>query len=184
VVVVRAENQDMKRRDIWISLAIIAVSAGALYFYTQGTGYIQVDAGGAEVTLELRSSLFGNATIRSDRAPAAVRAQIHKPRRLSLSMKQDRHTWRIDSQGQWSGLAKIRVKNNRTTVLRLGPPFLIRPRIWKNGPVVSIEFDIVGQAGEQYQKFARKSNRAVARAKVNIVGASGKVLESGQFRYG
>ncbi len=172
------------KKDICISLVIIAVSGSVLYFYTRRTGDIRLDAGRADATLQLRSSLFSKATVRSDQESATVRARAHRPEHLRLSIDQDGHNYFILSQGPWGDLAKIKVKNNQTTMLKLGPPLMIKPNVRKNGSVVEIEFDIFGRAGEQYEKFIRKDNRTVAGASVEIVDEAGNVLESGKFRYG
>ena len=174
----------MKKKDIWISLAIIAASAAVIYHSTQGKGYIEIDTGGADATLELRNSMFGNATINSNERPTEVRAIIHRPRRLNLSMKQDGQTWQINSSGPWANLSKIKVKNNDTTTLRCGPPFLIKPSIYNTGNRLSIDFAIIGQGGEQYQKYALKNNRLASEAKIKIIDEVGNVLESGKFQYG
>ncbi|OHB78683.1 MAG: hypothetical protein A2Z25_11665 [Planctomycetes bacterium RBG_16_55_9] len=174
----------MKKKDILISLVIIAVSAGVLYFYVRRTGYIQVDAGKAGVTLQLQSSLFGNTTIRSGPEPTEVHARVHRPENLRLSLDQNGHHCLILSIGPWGNLGQINVKNKQTAILRLGPPLIIKPKVRKNGPMVTIEFDVVGQAGEQYEKFVRRDNRTIAGARLKIVDEAGNVLESGEFRYG
>ena len=174
----------MKRKDILISLAIIAVSAGLLYLYTQRMGYLQIDAGPADATLQLQSSLFSRVTVRSDQKSTPVHARIHRPHHLRLSIDQDGHHYFILSQGPWGDLTKITVKNNQTTNLRLGPPLMIKPTIQKRNSMVEIQFDIFGQAGERYEKFIRKNNRAVTGAKIEITNEAGDVLESGKFRYG
>jgi hypothetical protein len=174
----------MKKKDIWISLAIIAASAVVIYFYTQRKGYLEIDTGGADAMLQLRSSLFGTTTIHSGVAPTKVRAILHRPRQLNLSMKQDKQTWQISSSGPWANLSKIKVRGNDTTTLRCGPPFLIKPNIQKIGDQLSIDFSITGQAGEQYQKYALMNNRAMSGAKLTIKDEDGNVLESGKFQYG
>ena len=174
----------MKKRDIWISVAIIATAVLAFYFYSQGKGQIKIDAGGAIATLQLRSGWFGKAAISSGAEPATVSGRVHRPQRLSLSMKQDSSTWQIDSRGPWGDLSTIKVANNNATVLKLGPPFLIKPKVRKSGSNVSIDFAVIGQASEQYQNFARKNNRAVPAAKANIVDETGNVIASGKFEYG
>jgi hypothetical protein len=174
----------MKKKDIWISLVIIAVSVGVLYFYTQRTGYIRLDSGEAKATLDLRSSLLSKESVCSGRQPEMVRARIHRPRHLRLSIDQGGHNYFILSQGPWGELSKIKVKNNQTAILRLGPPLKIIPKIQKRNSVVEIQYDIVGHAGERYEKFVRKNNRAVARASLKIVDEAGNVLESGKFKFG
>jgi len=174
----------MKKRDIWISVAIIAAAVLAFYLYSQGKGRIKIDAGGAAATLHLRSSWFSKATISSGAEPTKVSARVQRPEQLSLSMKQDSNTWQIDSRGPWGKLSKISVNDNDTTVLKLGPPFLIKPKVRKSGSRVSIDFSIIGQASEQYQNVPRKNNRSVPAAKAKIIDEAGNVLASGKFEYG
>ncbi|MEJ2704721.1 MAG: hypothetical protein P8Z79_19980 [Sedimentisphaerales bacterium] len=174
----------MKKKDILVSLAIIVVSGGVLYFYTQRAGFIQIDAGGVDATLQLRNSLFSGTTVHTGRGPAAVGAGIHRPQHLRLSMGQNGHNYLLLSQGPWGDLARIKVRNDKTTPLRLGPPLSIEPKVRKNGPIVTIEFNVVGRAGELYEKFVRRDNRAMAGASLKIVNKVGRVLESGKFRYG
>lgn len=174
----------MKKKDIWISLAIIACAGLTLLYYTQRKGYVGINAGGADAVLQFNSSWLVHTTITSGTESAAIRARIHRPQFLSLSMKQNGHTWQIESRGPWGDLSIIKVQNNEATALRLGPPFLIKPEINKNGSILSIDFAIIGQAGEQYENFITKNNRAVTGAKIKIVDETGNVLESGKFKYG
>ena len=174
----------MKKKDIWVSLAIIACAGLTLLYYTQRKGYVGINASGADAELQLNSSWHGYTTITSGTEPAAISARIHRPQLLSLSMKQDGHMWRIESRGPWGDLSAIKVRNNEATALRLGPPFLIKPEVKTNGSIISIDYAITGQAGEQYQNFITKDNRAVTGAKVKIVDEAGNVLKSGMFPYG
>jgi hypothetical protein len=174
----------MKKKDIWISLAIIAATGLTLLFYSQRKGYVGIDADGAEAVLRLRNNWFGHKTITSGAEPAAISARIYRPQFLSLSMGQGGHTWKIESWGSWGNLSKIKVRNNEATAIRLGPPFLIKPEVHKSSSILSIGFAIVGQAGEQYQNFITKNNRAVTGAKISIFDETGNILESGNFKYG
>ena len=174
----------MKKKDILISLAIIAASGLSLLYYSQRKGFVGIDAGGAEALLHLNSTWPTSARIASGDEPAAISARIYRPQLLSLSMRQDGHTWRIESRGPWAHLSKIMVRNNEATANRLGPPFLIKPDFSKNGSIISINYAIIGQAGEQYQNFITKNNRAVTGAKIKIVDETGNVIKSGSFKYG
>ena len=174
----------MKKREIWISIAIIAAAVLLLFFYSRGQGGIGIDAGGATAVLQLRNNWFKSIAITSGAEPASASAGVHRPRRLNISMEQDGHKWRIDSGGPWANLSRIRVKNDKTTVIRLGPPFLIKPRIRKSGSDLSIDFAIIGQAGEQYQNFVRKNDHTITGAKLKIVDEAGNVLMNDRFKYG
>ena len=174
----------MKKRDIWISVAIIAAAILLLFLYSQGKGHIKIDAGGAVAELELAGGLFNTVTISSQAEPAKINIRTYRPKSLSISMQQGSDNWQINGTGPWGKLSKIRVTNNNTTALRLGPPFLIKPQVRKSGSSVSVNFTIIGEASEQYQNFARKNNRWVPAAKTKIIDEAGNVLASGIFEYG
>ena len=46
----------MKKKDIWISLTIIAAAGLTLLFYTKRKGFVRIDAGSANAVLQLRSN--------------------------------------------------------------------------------------------------------------------------------
>ena len=176
----------MKKRDVWISVAIIAAAVLILMLFSgsSGKGQIKIDAGGAVAELQLVGGLFSKATINSGAEPTKVSAKAHRPVQLSLSMKQGSDTWQINSSGPWGKLSTITVKNNETSALKLGPPFLIKPGVRKSGSNVSVDFAITGQASEQYQNVVRKNNRTVPAPKAKIIDEAGNVLASGGFEYG
>jgi hypothetical protein len=174
----------MKKKDIWISSAIIAAAGLTLLLYTKREGFVGIDAGDANATLRLRSNWFGHKTITSGAEPAAIGARVYRPQFLSLSMRQDGQTWKIESFGPWEDLSKIKVRNNEATTIRLGPPFLIRPKVNKNSSILSIGYAIIGQAGEQYENSITKDSQAVIGATISIINEGGNILESGKFKYG
>lgn len=177
----------MKKRDIWISVAVIAAAVLLLFFYSQGKsqkGQIKIDAGGAAAKLQLAGGLFDNATISSGAEPTKVSAQAHRPEQLSLSMKQGGDTWRIDSSGPWGKLSTISVNDNDTTVLELGQPLLIKPSVNKSSSLVSIGLSIIGRAGVHYKAAITKNGKRLPPPKLKIIDETGNVLASGKFEYG
>jgi len=175
----------MKKKDIWISVAIIVAASLVFYFHSlrkQQQGYIRIDGPGAE--LQLGSGLFGTTRITSGLEPVAVRARGYRPKRLSIAMKENGNTWRIESRGPWGNLSKIEVKHDETTVLKLGPPLSIKPIVHQSGSRASIDFSMVGQAGEHYSASVAKNGRTLASPGLKIVDEAGKVLTSGKFEYG
>ena len=94
----------MKKKDTWISIAIIASCALVLYYYSLKTGYIQIDAGGATAEMNLRSSLLTGTTIHSNEGPVQVRGKVHKPKKLTITAKLEGKTWQIESTGPWGNL--------------------------------------------------------------------------------
>jgi hypothetical protein len=174
----------MKKRDIWISVAIIAAAVLLLFSYSHGKGQIKIDSGGAVTTLRLSNNWLSKATIGSGAQPSTVSARLHRPQWLKVSMQQGSDTWRLESRGPWGGLSTISVKNNDTTVLKLGPPFQIKPKVQNTGSRVSIDFNIIGKAGEHYRNVITRTNQRVPAPKVKIIDEVGNVLASGKFEYG
>ena len=172
----------MKKRDIWISVAIIAVACLVFCFRSQQEGYIRIDGSGAE--LQLGSGFFSTIRITSGQEPVALRARAYRPKRLSMTMKENGNTWRIDSRGPWGDMSRVKVKNDETTVLKPGPPLLIKPEVRQRSSLVSVDFSIIGQAGEHYGAGIAKNGRRLAAPGLKIVDEAGKVLASGKFEYG
>ncbi len=174
----------MKKRDIWISIAIVAGAVLLLFLSSQGKGQIKIDAGGAVTTMRLSNSWLGNATISSGVEPSTVSARLHRPQWLKLSMQQGSHTWWLETRGPWGDLSTIRVKNNDTTVLQLGPPFQIKTKALFTGSKVSIDFNIIGKAGEHYRNVITQNNKRASAPRVKILDEDGSVLATGKFEYG
>jgi hypothetical protein len=174
----------MKKKDVFISLAIIGAAGLTLWLYLRQEGCVRIDAGDAIAELQVRNGWFGTATIMSGAGPVQANTRVYNARRLNILQKQNGQDWRIESVGPWGELSRITIRRNETATLRLGPPFLVKPGISRRGSDVSIDYAIIGQAGERYQSFATKDGRAMPGAKISIIDEAGNVLETGQFSYG
>jgi len=174
----------MKKRDIWISVAIIAAAVLFLFLSLQKKGLIQIEAGDAVATLRLNSGWLGNAMISSGDRPSKVSARLHRPQRLNLSMQQGGDTYHLESRGPWGDFSTIRVENNETTILKLGPPFQIKTKALFTGSKVEIDFNIFGKAGEHYSKVITQNNKRASAPGVKIIDEDGNVIASGKFEYG
>ncbi|MHC4244389.1 MAG: hypothetical protein ACYS3N_04060 [Planctomycetota bacterium] len=174
----------MKKRDIWISVAIIAGAVLLLLVSLQKKGRLQIDAGGADTTMRLSNSWLRNATINSGAQASTVSARLHRPQWLKLSMQQGSDTWGLETRGPWGDLSTIRVKSNETTVLQLGPPFQIKTKTLYTGTKVSIDFNIIGKAGEHYQNVITQNNKRASAPGVKILDEDGSELATGKFSYG
>ncbi len=174
----------MKKRDIWISIAIIAGAVLLLFLSLQKKGLIKIDTGGAVTTLRLSNSWLGKTMISSEVQPSIVSARLHRPQWLNVLMQQGSDTWQLESRGPWGELSTIRVKNNDTTVLKLGPPFQIKTKALYTGTKVSIDFNIIGKAGEYYRNVIAQNNKRASAPGVKIIDEDGNVLASGKFEYG
>jgi hypothetical protein len=172
----------MKKKGIWISLAIViaVVCLIAIYLSSLPKGQIKIDTPGAEIQLRGR---FGTKTILS-KGPVSVGAGLYRTQHLQIKTKRDGDAWQIESLGPWGTLEQIEVKENQTTALKLGPPFLVKPEVESRPTAVSIGLTITGQAGEQYRNAITKNNQRIPPAKIKILDEAGATLVSGNFEYG
>lgn len=173
-----------KNNAIWILSAIIvvAIASLALYLSSNRQGYIKLDIPDAK--MKLRSGLFSSANITSAAEPIKVNARVYRPQWLSITKKQNGDTWRMESFGPWGTMATVKVSEGQTTVLKPGPPFLVKANVNPSSSRVSIGFEFQGQAGEQYTSSATKNGRRQPAPKVKIVDEEGNTLTSGKFEYG
>ena len=174
----------MKKKDILISLAIIGAVVLAAWVFLQAKGYLRIDAGGAAAKLQVQNAWFTKTTITSGGQATEAGARLYRARRLVISTIRDGRTWQIECLGPWGELSRIKVRRSQTTELRLGPPFVVKPGVSRSGSVVSVDYTVIGQAGEHYRSFATTDGRAMPGAKVKIADEAGNVLETGQFSYG
>lgn len=176
----------MKKRALWILVAVIAVGALVLILISNssGKGRIKIDAGEAEATLRLRGGWSNSTLIKSKEELVMMGAGIYRPQRLSISTKQNGDTWLLYSSGPWGELSTIKVRKNNTTVLELGQSFLIRPSVSTSSSLVSIGLSIIGRAGEHYSAAIAKNGKRLPTPKLKIVDEAGNALASGRFEYG
>jgi len=176
----------MKKRDIWISVAIIAAACLAFYFFSQQKGYIRIDAPGFETDMNLRRGWLSKTVTISGSEPVKVRAGAYKPERAVVRMEKDEHTWWsiICRNGPWGKLATINVAGGNTTILKLGPPLTVQADVQRKGRAVSIGLSMIGQAGEHWSAEVLTSKGPLPAPKVRIVDETGEVLASGKFEYG
>ena len=169
------------KKWVWIIIAFTAVGIGVLFFLPVKEGYIKIGAEGVE--MQLSSGWFCKSKITSG-TEQRVRARVYRPRYLSIKKKQNESTWELRSFGPWGKLGKITVKNEETTLLRLGAPFTIKTVVNPGSSQLFIYFSIIGRAGEQYSLRAMKNTRRLPAPRLEIVDEAGKILASGKFEYG
>ncbi|MHC4573146.1 MAG: hypothetical protein ACYS76_03285 [Planctomycetota bacterium] len=172
----------MKKRNVWITVAIIAVVGPVFYVYAGREGRIKIDTPG--VRMKLRAGWFRTLRLSSTAQPVTVRARAYRPQLLSMTMEQDGDKWQIKSRGPWGKLKKIRVKNNGTTTIKPGPPILVKPRVYPRGSNVFVGLSLVGRAGEYYRAAVAKNGKVLAAPRLQIVDEKGNILASGKFEYG
>jgi hypothetical protein len=175
----------MKKRAIWISVAIIAAAILLLYSYSQGTGYIKIEASGFETDLNLRGR-WGRKTISvSGSEPVEISAGIYKPERIVLRKTKDADKWWsiLSRRGLWGELAAINIVKGKTTVLKLGPPLEMRTDIQRSGQNATIGLSLIGRASEHWSPQVLTYDGPQT-AKLKIIDEAGKVLAADNFKYG
>ncbi len=71
-----------------------------------------------------------------------------------------------------------------STRLRPGPPLLVSTTVEYKGANALVGLEVKGQAGEKYIGGVMKDGKRLEAPKFEIVGEDGKVLVTGQFKYG
>ncbi|MHC4395672.1 MAG: hypothetical protein ACYS1A_08445 [Planctomycetota bacterium] len=174
-----------KNNTIWILSAFVAVGIAGLAIYSLSSrqqGYIKIDTAGAK--MGLHGGWFRSKTVSSTAGPVKVNTRVYRPQWLSIVRQQNSDTWRMESFGPWGTLKTIEVIEGQTTVLKPGPPFLVKANVDSRSGRVSIGFAIEGQAGEHYQSSATKNGRRQPAPNVKIIDEQGNTLVSGKFEYG
>ena len=178
----------MNKRFRLIALVVGAVVLVVVFLAGfGGTGYIQIATPGYEMDLTLhRRWKSQTISVTPGSKPIRIRAGTYKPERLVLRLVEDGdHWWALRGLRKcWGELGTIKVARNETTVLRIGPPLIVRTDVRNDNKLVSIGLSLVGQAGEHYgpEVLSHGENRPAP--KLRIVDETGSVLASGTFEYG
>lgn len=176
----------MKPKKVLVGLIVIVVAVVILLRTLQpdGSGHIKIDTPNIKTRMSLRHGWWSRLQVSSGVESVEVPARKYRPRRISLAMQKDRNEWIIDGFGPWGELAKINVKAGRTTVLKPGPPLLVKTNVRKKGQNLLIGLVVVGQAGEHYSARVRTRRETLPAPGLKIVDEGGKVLVSDKFKFG
>jgi hypothetical protein len=171
----------MKKKSIWISLAIGIAVILFLYNLFRGTGFIKIDTPGASI--QLRSGLFGFREITGTES-VKVKAGTHRPYQATLTSKDGDKWFSLRANGPWGQLQKIRVQKDQTTAVKLGSPFTVNTKIDHRGAYVYIGLSLIGQSGEHWTPVVFTNKSYLPAPGFRIVDQAGKQLYSGKFEFG
>ncbi|NIP23530.1 MAG: hypothetical protein GWN67_05290 [Phycisphaerae bacterium] len=165
-------------------IIVVAVVVVLQIIQPKQTGYIKIDTPGIKTKMSLRRGWWSQQQVSSDAESVELPVRKYRPRRISLAAQKGGNEWVISGLGPWGELAKIKVKKDQTTVLKPGPPFLIKSNVRRRGQTLSISPLVIGQAGEHYDVRVRTRRGSLPAPGLKIVDESGKVLVSDKFRFG
>ncbi len=171
----------MKKRDVYIAVGIVAAGLLALLLWDSKKGLIALDCPGAE--MKLASGVFGTTDLRPEDDAIEVEARAYRVTQLQITAKDGDDTWRIYADRPWGELEKITVSPGKTTRIKCGPPFTLRADVRRLGGSVSVDYSIVGQAGENYARIL-KNGRPLGEPAVEILNEKGEKIAGGNFTYG
>mgnify|MGYP001109089363 CR=1 FL=1 len=174
------------KKIIVIPVIIIVLIGLIIFYYSQQTGYIKIEAPGFETDLNLSGRWGSKAISLSTSEPVVIRVGTYKPERIVFRLtKASDQWWSILCRREpWGKLARINVAKGNTTTLKLGPPLEIRTDVQHKNRTVSIGLALVGRAGEHYSPQVLTHNGPLPAPAVTIVDESGQELASGKFEYG
>ena len=174
------------KKIIVIPVIIVVLIGLAIFYYSQQTGYIKIEAPGFETDLNLSGRWGSKAISVLGSEPVGIRTGTYKPERIVVRLaKSGDQWWSIFCRREpWGKLATINVAKGNTTALKLGPPLEMRTDVQRNNRTVSIGLKLVGQAGEHYSPQVLTHNGPPTAPEIKIVDEAGTVLASGNFEYG
>jgi hypothetical protein len=177
----------MNKTRALIGLAVIAVAIAVAYFAgSGGAGFVQIDASGFHADVELRGGWPRKAVTVSQSEPAKAPAATYRARRVVLRVEEGSDKWwsLLVRRGPWGDLATVKVVEQQTTTLALGPPLTIDAGVKRKGRAVSIGLSVIGRAGEHYGPQLLSSDGPSPPPRLKIMDETGNILASGKFEYG
>ncbi len=154
-------------------------------------GYVKIATPG--VAVQVRHGWGKTTKITQESGTVAFPAGTYGPEWIALvtelsegdgSSRTPGGTWTLMCHSDFGRLGSIRVRKNETTVLKAGPPLVVRAHPQRRGDIVFIDLSITGQAGEVYSPVVYRNRSHRPPPTLKILDAAGKVLHTGTFRYG
>ncbi|HCO92931.1 MAG TPA: hypothetical protein DIU00_03100 [Phycisphaerales bacterium] len=174
------------KKIIVIPVIIVVLIGLIIFYYSQQTGYIKIEATGFETDLNLIGRWGSKAISVSASEPVGIRTGTYKPERIVVRLTKTSDQWWsiLCRREPWGKLATINVAKGNTTTLKLGPPLEIRTDVQRRNRTVSIGLALVGQACEHYSPEVLTHNGPLPAPAFTIVDKSGQKLAVGKFEYG
>jgi len=176
----------MKKLRILIAALIVTGMGFFIFLRSKPHGYVELHTQGFKSYMNLHGGLWDNVFVRSSHSPLRVRTGVYTPSNAVVTAKGDGGQWWTIrcSSGPRGNLERIKVEEDKPTIIKLGPPFKVETDTERKGPDVSIGISIVDHFGIRWSPRITTSKGTRPPPKFIIVNESGKVLASGKFEYG
>jgi len=154
-------------------------------------GHIKI--GTPDMAIEIRHGWGKTTKITQESGAVAFPAGTYGPEWIALVTKVSEGdaasrtpagTWTLMCHGDFGRLGSICVRKDQTTVLKAGPPLVVRAHPHRRGGTVFVDLSITGQAGEVYSPVVYCNRSRRPPPTLRILDPTGKVLHTGKFRYG
>jgi hypothetical protein len=144
-----------------------------------------LDLGGAQVQCRLWSDASEQVLSGSGKEGWLLPAGRYSASPIELrQVDASGNRWIFRSSRETGKLKDFEIRPGEKTSFQLGPPFSIRTTAEQNGEIVSIGFWLEAQAGVWYSAGAQRDRSRVPEPRFRVIGESGEVVNSGQFKYG
>ena len=143
-----------------------------------------LDLGGAEVALGLWSDA-AQQRLEGSGGPWRLPAGRYGVVSLELTRRESGGRWTFDlGKGGAGQLADFEIRPGQTTRFQIGPPFQIHSSMQRLGQDVVVSFELEGQGGERYIPAVKKDGTVAPEPAFKVMDGAGRVVQSGQFKYG
>jgi len=163
----------------------VAEDGSTVEFRRAQPAFGSLDLGGAEVVLGLWSSDAAQQRLEGAGGPWRLPAGRYGAVSLELTRRESGGRWTFDlGKGGAGQLADFEIRPGQTTRFQVGPPFKIHSAMQRLGQDVVVSFELEGQGGERYIPAVKKDGTVAPEPAFKVIDGSGRVVRSGQFKYG
>jgi len=171
-------------RDAYYSIEV-ATDGNCLELKKTEPQFGTLDLGGAQVQCRLWSDASEQVLSGSGKEGWLLPAGRYTASPIELrQVDASGNRWIFRSSPETGKLKDFEIRPGEKTSFQLGPPFSIRTTGEQNGEIVSIGFWLEAQAGVWYSPGAQRDRSRVPEPRFRVIGESGEVVDSGQFKYG
>lgn len=173
----------IKIKDVYYSIDV-ADDGGFLELKKITPQFGTLDLGGADVNTLLLSDA-AHQYLAGDRRQWQLPVGKYTARLLELSRTDSTAgRWAIIGYRETGKLTNFEIHPGETLPIKIGPPLLVKTTAEQQGNNIMIGVDLEGQAGEIYGAQITRNSRPLPPPRFRLVDESGKVLASGEFKYG